>query len=213
MDRPAPSPPEGGSVFRLVGDTRTVSFAGRTVLLHDLKGMRYLARLLAVPDREFHVLDLLAGGHGVARLDLGGDAGPALDEQARAAYRRRLAEIDEDLDEAGEAGDGERVARAQADREYLVRELAGAFGLGGRLRAVQSPSERARASVCRALRCGLARDRRPPPGAGRPPAPDGPHGHLLQLHARPAARGALGAVRPPEGGTVPPRDRRHGSTG
>ena len=157
VDRAAPGPADGGTVFRLVGDTRTVSFAGRTVLLRDLKGMRYLARLLAVPDRELHVLDLLAGGHGVARLDVGGDAGPALDEQARAAYRRRLAEIDEDLDEAAESGDGERVARARADREYLVRELAGAFGLGGRLRALQSPSERARASVCRALRYGLAR--------------------------------------------------------
>lgn len=149
--------PEAGTVFRLDGDTRTVAFAGRTVLLRDLKGMRYLARLLAVPDREFHVLDLLAGDAGAAPLDGGGDCGPALDDQARAAYRRRLAEIDEDLDEAADLGDGERLAQARADREYLVRELAGAFGLGGRHRALQSPSERARASVCRAVRYAVAR--------------------------------------------------------
>jgi hypothetical protein len=110
-----------------------------------------------VPDREFPVLDLLAGGHGVAPLQGVGDAGPALDDQARAAYRRRLAEIDDDLDEATGLGDGERLAQARADREYLVRELAGAFGLGGRPRGLQSPSERARASVCRAMRYAVSR--------------------------------------------------------
>jgi hypothetical protein len=104
--RPAAAPPGNpGAVFRLVGDTRTVGFAGRSVLIHDLKGMRYLARLLAAPDREFHVLDLLAGEHGVMPLEGGGDAGPVLDAQARAAYQRRLAEIDEDVAEAESLGD------------------------------------------------------------------------------------------------------------
>jgi tetratricopeptide (TPR) repeat protein len=162
---PASRPPpvlwpagDAGTVFRLEGDTRTVGFAGYAVLLQDLKGMRYLARLLAAPDREFHVLDLLAAEHGVASLaGSGNDVGPVLDAQARAAYQRRLAEIDEDLDEAAALGDGERLALARADREYLVRELAGAFGLGGRQRGLQSPSERARASVCRALRYAVTR--------------------------------------------------------
>lgn len=31
-----------------------------TVLLRDLKGLRYVARLLAEPGREFHVLDLVS---------------------------------------------------------------------------------------------------------------------------------------------------------
>ncbi|GAB3348674.1 transcriptional regulator [Modestobacter lapidis] len=155
---PAPPPPgDAATVFRLQGDIRTVGFAGRVVLLQDLKGMRYLARLLAAPDREFHVLDLLAGEHGAAPLEGGGDAGPVLDAQARAAYQRRLAEIDEDMDEAVARGDDERLALARADREYLVRELAGAFGLGSRRRAMQSPAERARASVCRALRYAVTR--------------------------------------------------------
>ena len=47
-------------VFRCDGDTRTVRFDGTTVLLHDLLGFRYLERLLAEPNREFHVLDLVA---------------------------------------------------------------------------------------------------------------------------------------------------------
>ena len=49
------------------------------------------------------------------------------------------------------------MALARADRDYLVRELAGAFGLGGRYRVTGSASERARASVTRSLRYSIAR--------------------------------------------------------
>jgi hypothetical protein len=172
LPAPAPTPrpgpgrtgADGAAVFLLAGDTRTVGFGGSSVLLRDLKGMRYLARLLAEPDREFHALDLLAGEHGMAPVE--GDTGPVLDAQARAAYRRRLAEIDEDVADAEELGDSPRAELARADREYLVRELAGAFGLGGRHRVGQSPSERARTSVCRTLRYTLARIREHHPALG-----------------------------------------------
>jgi hypothetical protein len=154
---PEPVPDSRRCAFRLDGDTRTVVFDGRSVLLRDLTGMHHLARLLAAPDREFHVLDLTAGERGDAVRIAGAGTGPVLDDQARAAYKRRLAEIDEDMDEAAALGDDERVALGRADREYLVRELAGAFGLGGRHRLVGSSSERARASVTRSLRYSLAR--------------------------------------------------------
>ncbi|HEX6246223.1 MAG TPA: hypothetical protein VFZ64_00010 [Nocardioidaceae bacterium] len=154
-------------VFRLDGDTRTVTFLGTTVLLRDLKGMQYLARLLAAPGREFHVLDLVSAVHGVAvgrgrapedGLRVGaGDAGPLLDDQARRAYRRRLTEVDEDIAEAEEMGDLERAALARADRDHLLAELARAFGLGGRGRTSSSGSERARVSVTRAMRYALKR--------------------------------------------------------
>jgi hypothetical protein len=48
------------ATFTCDGDTRTVSFGDRTTRIHDLKGFRYLERLLADPAREFHVLDLVA---------------------------------------------------------------------------------------------------------------------------------------------------------
>ena len=80
-----------------------------------------------------------------------------LDAQAKQAYRRRLAEIDEDIVEAETLGDTERAARAAAEREFLIRELARAVGFGGRDRRVGSASERARASVTRAVRNAMAR--------------------------------------------------------
>jgi len=155
-------------VFRREGDYWTVVFAGRTVRVHDLKGMRYLARLFADPGRELHVLDLVAaeaagrapGGGGAAatgpRVVLG-DAGPMLDVRAKEAYRRRLAEIDEDVEQAEADGDVGRAAQAEAERDFLIRELSRAVGLGGRDRRAGSASERARSAVTRALRQAIAR--------------------------------------------------------
>src|SRR5680860_222421 len=156
------------NVFHREGDYWTVTFDGHTDRIRDLKGMRYLARLLADPGREYHVLDLVAaetagGGHGdtgpVAALPRSafGDAGELLDPQAKLAYRRRLAEIDDDLEHARATGDTERAAQVDAERDFLIRELARAFGLSGRERRAASASERARASVTRAVRQAIAR--------------------------------------------------------
>ena len=130
-----------------------MAFDGHTVRLRDLKGLHYLARLLGAPGREFHVLDLVA----VERSPDTGDAGVMLDAQAKDAYRRRLAEIDEDIEEAQAVGDAERSAQAEVERDFLARELARAVGLGGRDRRASSDSERARASVTRAIRQAMAR--------------------------------------------------------
>ena len=55
-------PERGPNVFHQQGDYWSVSFDGRTIAVRDLKGLHYLARLLADPGREFHVLDLVALG-------------------------------------------------------------------------------------------------------------------------------------------------------
>lgn len=155
--------------FRLVGDIRTVVFAGRSVSRPDLKGFRYLARLLEEPGREFHVLDLTAVEQGTlptGRMAVVGppdvdDASrvgiPVLDQQARTAYRRRLAEIEEDIEDARRCNDIGRVALAEGDREFLIAELSRAVGLGGRLRSVGSDVERARSAVTRTLRYAVER--------------------------------------------------------
>ena len=161
-------PVAGVNVFRREGDYWSVSFEGHTVRVRDLKGMRYLARLLADPGREYHVLDLVAAETGSgAQVDSSqaaglprsafGDAAEGLDAQAKDAYRRRLAEIDDDLEQARAIGDAERAAQADAERDFLVQELARAFGLGGRDRRAASASERARAGVTRAVRQAMAR--------------------------------------------------------
>ena len=163
------------NVFRREGDYWSVTFEGRIVRLRDMKGIRYLARLLAHPGREFHVVELVAVeegaragtadviGPGLSFRDVG-DAGEMLDPRAKDAYRRRLGEIEDDLGEARALGDASRVAQASAEREFLARELSRAVGLGGRHRRAGSAAERARASVTRAVRQAMGRI-----GAHHPP--------------------------------------------
>jgi tetratricopeptide (TPR) repeat protein len=143
------------NVFRLEGEYWSVVFDGRTVRVRDLQGIRYLAQLLAHPGREVHVLDLVAGETGPPMAL--GDAGAMLDERAKTAYRRRLAEIEDDIEHARALEDAVREAQADAERDFLVRELARAVGLGGRDRRATSASERARSGVTRAIRTGIAR--------------------------------------------------------
>jgi len=143
------------NIFRREGDYWMVVFEGRTVRIRDLKGMRHLAQLLAHPGREFHVLDLVAAETG-QRVALG-DAGETLDVRAKTAYRRRLAEIEEDIEQARLLEDTAREAQADSERDFLVRELGRAVGLGGRDRRAASVAERARSGVTRAVRQAILR--------------------------------------------------------
>ena len=86
-----------------------------------------------------------------------GDAGEILDTRAKDAYRRRLIEIEDDIEQARSTGDVERAAQADAEHDFLVQELSRAVGLGGRDRRAASASERARAAVTRAVRQAIAR--------------------------------------------------------
>jgi hypothetical protein len=166
------------NVFRLEdGDYWSVSFDEHTVTLRDLKGLHYLARLLAHPGREFHVLDLVSSGVAPSASPPGttdpgitlsgwGDSGLLLDAQARNAYRRRLEEIDEDLEDARLMSDRGRVVQAEAERDFLIHELSRAVGLSGRERRAGSASERARVSVTRAVRHAMSRIREHNPALG-----------------------------------------------
>jgi tetratricopeptide (TPR) repeat protein len=157
------------AVFRCDGDTRTIGFDDDTTLMRDLKGLRYVERLLADPGREIHVLDLVAvergslptGGiveHGDdLHVGQGSSGLEVIDDVARDAYRRRLAEVDDDIEEATMLNDLGRMELAQRDREYLIAELTSAVGFGGRTRSVGGSAERARTSVTRSLRYALRR--------------------------------------------------------
>jgi tetratricopeptide (TPR) repeat protein len=155
--QPVAEPAGPRAVFRANGDTRTIEWGTSSAVVRELKGYRYIERLLAEPGREFHTTDL-------ARLDSGTDPRlhvgmgiPVLDRAAREAYRRRLADIDEDIADAQENNDLARVELAERDRDYLIAELKRATGLGGRDRTVSDDAERARTSVTRSIRYALAR--------------------------------------------------------
>jgi hypothetical protein len=155
VPRPGTSRPSAQNLgIECEGETWCICHAGRSFRLRDSKGIRLLARLLAEPGREFHVLDL------VGSADVRSDQGlPLLDEAAKAAYRERVEALREELDEAERFSDSGRRERASAELERVRTELARGVGLGGRTRKAGDAAERARVNVQRRLRDSIGRIR------------------------------------------------------
>lgn len=143
-----PSAPSGGA-WHWVLDGRDWRLRAdeESARVPDGRGPRHLRALLAAPGREIPALDLVAGGSGLTAPP----ADPLLDDTARAAYRRRLAALDERLDAADRSGDVDDAAAVQAERGALLAELRRSSGLGGRPRAHGNEAERARVAATRAL--------------------------------------------------------------
>jgi hypothetical protein len=102
------------SEFRRDGEVWTLTFAGRRAQLRDVKGLRDLAVLLAAPGQEVAAADLVTG---MAQPGHAFGAAPVLDERARAEYRARLGELDDELAQADAHHDVERSARLAAERD------------------------------------------------------------------------------------------------
>ncbi len=157
----AVTPPGGGPLvagLRKNGEYGTVEYGTESFRLKDAKGLAYLATLIRHPGREFHVIDLGGGeasGATPSARDLAdsglGDAGEMLDADARAAYKARLVDLREELEEAREFNDPARAEHAQQEIDVLTQELARAIGIGGRARKAGSVAERARLNVGRAI--------------------------------------------------------------
>ena len=141
-----PREPDGWALIRDGEDWR-LDAGPETARLRDRRGLHYLRTLLAAPGQEIPALDVVAGGAGLQTHD----EMPALDAVARAAYQRRLSELDRQLDDADRGGDAERAAAAEAERSALLAELRRATGLGGRTRVISGEAERARVNATRAL--------------------------------------------------------------
>jgi hypothetical protein len=160
LTAPSTARPVPTAVLAWDGGRWTATASGTSLRLPATKGLRYLAELIVNPGVERHALDLVDRVEGVEpgidRRALG-DAGPLVDAQARAVYRRRVEELRGDIDDHLAAGRLEAAEAAQVELDQLVAQLARAFGLGGRARRAGSAVERARLNVTRAVRAAITR--------------------------------------------------------
>lgn len=145
------------SAFRRDGDTWALTYDGRETRVRDVKGLTVIARLLAEPGREFHVLDLVGPAGRENEFAVSADTGEVIDEQARRAYQRRLSQLEVEIENATFTGDYGRQAGAEAEREALVGQLVAAYGLHGRVRHGNDPIERARSTVTKQIHGAIAR--------------------------------------------------------
>ena len=148
-------------VLRREGDYWTIAYEGSALRLRDGKGLHYLALLLRHPGRPFHALDLVTmvspAPPGLERAGRQGALGPLLDASARADYKRRLAALRTEQDEAERHHDVGRAARAADAIDLLTEQLGAAVGLGGRARRRAGDAERARLMVTKRIRATVKR--------------------------------------------------------
>ena len=142
---PAPLEPDAGLLARR-GGVWEVRWRGRSALVKDSKGLRDIAVLVGRPGVGVPVLELVAaaGGPESPERDTGVEM---VDAQARAEYRERIRELDDEIAAAGAAADPVRLSNAKAERDVLMSELERALGLGGRSRRLGDRGERARTAV------------------------------------------------------------------
>jgi hypothetical protein len=126
----------------------TLTVGDRSAVVADRLGVRYLAQLLTNPRLAIPALQL-AG----AAPELAAHAPqPVLDERARAAYRRRVAELTEAIADADAAGEALSAKRLQAELDALLDELRRVTGKRRRSRDFVDPAERARTAVRKAIK-------------------------------------------------------------
>lgn len=118
----------------------------------DRRGVRYLVRLLTNPGKPIPALVLAAESDDAATVLAQPGRQPVLDQQALAAYRRRIRELDASLVDARSRGDPAAAGRLQAEHDALLEELRHSTGKAGRPREFPDPSERARTAVRKAIK-------------------------------------------------------------
>jgi phage terminase Nu1 subunit (DNA packaging protein) len=136
-----------------------VELGRRSVIVEHSVGMVHLATLIANPGQEIPALDLVGGLATLSAVAerVGTSAQPVLDRAAAREYRIRLSRLRAEIDELESRDDQERAARARIERDWLMAELAGAAGLGGRIRRFPDSAERARVAAGKAIRRALTR--------------------------------------------------------
>ncbi len=197
--RANPAPSVVACNFKHEGAIWTISHRDRSFRIRDMKGLRYIAHLLAHPGEEFHVLDLLREIDGLAdattserytglrvTADLG-DAGAMLDQRSKAEYRNRRDELGVELEEAEAGNDRGAVQRIRAELEMIDEQLAAAMGLGGRDRKAADHSERARDRIRKSIHKSLASIRENDPSLGHHLTTCIRTGYLCAYHPDPAA--------------------------
>ncbi len=144
--------PERASLVRH-GGAWTISWRHESGTLPHLKGLADIATLVGRRDKEVSALEL-AGGPAVSGV--GTDA--MTDLQSLDAYRRRLADLDADIDDANRDADIGRSEHLDMERQQLLAELRRVTGLGGRIRSNSNdPAERARKAVSGRIRDAIGR--------------------------------------------------------
>jgi len=158
--------------FRLIGEKWQLAFDDETVYMNDRIGIRYIAYLLARPDGEIPAILLYQAVNlkGPPSRDIeekwqikdsfytealenrdSENPIPLSDEKAIKAYRAKLSELYEELQDAERYFSDEEKTRIQGEIDKIEQHLGKVLGLGGMARKADDESEKIRKSVTNAI--------------------------------------------------------------
>ena len=123
--RPADIPRPAGNEFRCEEGVWSIAYEGAGARLIALKGFHDIARLLARPNEPLHCLEL--SGSAV----VSNSADEVLDLQARREYRRRIEELQEELEQAEADNDPARAEPAANRTRRRHRRTRKSYGNSG----------------------------------------------------------------------------------
>ncbi len=144
--------PATSAECRRDGRVWTVRVGDRSVSVPHCVGLEYLGKLIANADVEIAAIDL-ASAHSLPATTAA--RSPQLDAEAVASYRRRIHELRSAIDDADACADIERASLARIELDELIDGLARSTGLAGTIRSFTDDTERARVSVCKAIKRAL----------------------------------------------------------
>lgn len=159
-ERRLQSAPEGHPAIRMSGDWCEWDWEGESFRFRNSKGFQDIARLLAQPFDPIHCTELMGSTLQVKGVEV-------LDDAARSGYKRRLSQLQQDLEEAESLQDFPAMERLQTEYDQLVRHLSGALGLQGRSRRADDPLDKARSAVTWRIRAAISKVERQCPSLGR----------------------------------------------
>ena len=147
----APEVPRTTASLRRVGPVWHLAFRGLQATVAHSKGIADLAVLLANPGTDIHALVLAGSTQSSAH------GGTIVDRAALAAYRQRLRDLDDDLDESVRHCDVARTELLTAERGAILEELRRTTTSTGQPREFSNrPAERARKAVSARIRAAIS---------------------------------------------------------
>ena len=161
MVRPAGITSAPGNSIRSEDGLWSFTYSGNAAQLVELKGFHDLVRLLAQPNEPMHCMELSGAPRSSDVPD------ELLDPNARRAYRNRIEELQQELEQAEADNDPGRAESAQTELDQIIEELGRATGFAGRTRKLGNPAERARAAVTWRIRSAIKKIKAAHPRLGQ----------------------------------------------
>lgn len=137
-----------------------ISFEGKTIMIPEVKGFVDMAKLLESPEKEFHCTSLFGSG-------VHASSEPIFDEKAKQSYKKRMQDIQEDIQTCEDQSNFERAAELQQEYSDLVEHLTASIGMGGKTRKVNDTMDKMRSAVTWRIRNAIQKIEKSHPALGR----------------------------------------------